>query len=56
MAFSISGCAKTGAVVSDFFRILKAFSHSGDQMNLVWFFNNSVIGLATFEKSGINQR
>jgi hypothetical protein len=54
--FSISGCAKTGAVVSNFCKIWKAASHSSVQANFLSFYNKLVIGLTILEKSGIKRR
>jgi hypothetical protein len=51
--FSISGCARTGAVVSNFRKVQKAASHSFVQANLCSFYSRLVIDLAIFEKSGM---
>jgi hypothetical protein len=52
--FVISGCANTGDVVNNFFRVWNASSQSAFQTNYSSFFRRSIIGLAILEKFGIN--
>jgi hypothetical protein len=54
--FSISGWAKTGAVVNNTFSCSKALLHLEDQSNIVSFCYNLVMGLTILEKSGMNLR
>jgi hypothetical protein len=51
--FSISGCARTGAVVSNSRKVRKAASDSSVQVNLWSFYSILIIGLTIFKKSGI---
>jgi hypothetical protein len=53
--FSISGCARIGAVVNNFRKVRKATSHSSVQANLWSFHSRLVIGLAILEKYGMKQ-
>jgi hypothetical protein len=54
--FSMSGCANTGAVVRSFFKVRNTSSHYGLHLNLAFFFESLVIGLAILEKFEMNQR
>jgi hypothetical protein len=53
---AMSGCASTGDVVSNFFKVLKASSKSLLHTYLLPFFNSSVMGYEILEKFGMNLR
>jgi hypothetical protein len=50
----MSGCASTGDVVSDFFKVLKASSQSLLHKYLLPFFMSSVIGFEILKKFRMN--
>jgi hypothetical protein len=52
--FVMSGCANTGDVVNNFFRVQNASSRSAFQTNLSSFFRRSIMSLAILEKFRIN--
>jgi hypothetical protein len=52
----MSGYASTGDVVSNFFKVLKASSHSLLHTYLFPFFKSSVIGFKILEKFRMNLR
>jgi hypothetical protein len=52
--FVISGCANTGDVVNNIFRVWNASSRSTFETNFSSFFRRSVMSLAILEKFRIN--
>jgi hypothetical protein len=54
--FVIFGWVSMGVEVKCSLKVWKALSQASLHTNLTPFFNNSVMGLAILEKSGINQR
>jgi hypothetical protein len=52
----MSGCANTGEVVNNFFKVYNASSRLAFHTNFSPFFNRSVMCLAILEKFGMNLR